>query len=45
VSYSAAASSGGTYYITWGAVIFAAIQFFNGLGQYNAAEKDEKVLY
>jgi len=44
VSYSAASSSGGEYYITWGAIIFGAIQFFNGLGQYNSAEKDEKIL-
>jgi hypothetical protein len=31
VSYSVASSSGGTYVVTWGAVIFGALQFFKGL--------------
>jgi hypothetical protein len=33
VTYSAAAhsSSGGTYVVAWGAIIFGAIQFFRGL--------------
>lgn len=30
VTYSAA-SGGGTYVVTWGAIIFGAIQFFKGL--------------
>lgn len=35
VSYSAAASSpnGGSYIVTWGAVVFGGIQFFRGLSQ------------
>jgi hypothetical protein len=28
------ASGGGTYLVFWGAIIFGAIQFFTGLGQY-----------
>jgi len=32
ITYSAAAG-GGTYVVTWGAVIFGAIQFFRGVGQ------------
>jgi hypothetical protein len=32
ITYSAA-SGGGTYIITWGAIIFGAIQFFRGLSQ------------
>lgn len=31
VSYSVASETGGTYYVTWGAVLFGAIQFFRGL--------------
>jgi hypothetical protein len=34
VTYSAASGpGGGRYYITWGAVVFGAIQFFQGLSQ------------
>jgi hypothetical protein len=40
ISYSAVSSSGGTYLITWGAIIFGAIQFFQGLGQYQEASSD-----
>lgn len=32
-SYQAAASGGGSYVVAWGAVIFGAIQFFQGLFQ------------
>lgn len=32
VTYSAAAN-GGTYVVTWGAIVFGAIQFFQGLFQ------------
>jgi len=32
ITYSAA-SGGGTYLVTWGAVIFGAIQFLRGAGQ------------
>jgi hypothetical protein len=40
VSYSAAASAGGgTYVITWGAVVFGAIQFFRGLAR-SAGEQE-----
>ena len=36
VSYSAAAEGGGgTYVVTWGAIIFGGIQFFRGLIQYS----------
>jgi hypothetical protein len=31
VTYSMASSGGGRYIITWGAIIFGAIQFFRGL--------------
>lgn len=31
ITYSAASSSGGTYVVTWGAIIFGAIQFFRGV--------------
>jgi hypothetical protein len=31
ITYSMASSRGGTYIVTWGAVIFGAIQFFRGL--------------
>ncbi|MGE0328513.1 MAG: hypothetical protein AB7K71_09235 [Polyangiaceae bacterium] len=34
ITYSAAAG-GGTYVVTWGAIIFGAIQFFKGVGQSN----------
>lgn len=37
-SYSAS-SSGGTYYLCWGAIIFGAIQFIQGLIQYLTAKK------
>ena len=33
ITYSAASESGGTYVITYGAIIFGAIQFFIGLFQ------------
>jgi hypothetical protein len=32
-TFSAASSGGGTYFITWGAIIFGALQFFQGLYQ------------
>ncbi len=32
-SYQSATTGGGKYVIAWGAVIFGAIQFFQGLGQ------------
>lgn len=37
-SYSAA-SSGGTYYLCWGAIIFGAIQFIQGLIQFLTAKE------
>ncbi len=37
-SYSVA-SSGGTYYLCWGAIIFGAIQFIQGLIQYLTAKE------
>lgn len=37
-SYSAA-SAGGTYYLCWGAIIFGAIQFIQGLIQYLTAKE------
>jgi hypothetical protein len=36
-SYSAASSGGGTYYLCWGAIIFGAIQFIQGLIQFLTA--------
>jgi hypothetical protein len=33
VTYSAASEGGGTYIVTWGAIIFGAVQFFRGLAQ------------
>ncbi|MEY8687929.1 hypothetical protein AB9N12_18045 [Bacteroides sp. AN502(2024)] len=33
VTYSNAAREGGTYIVTWGAIIFGAIQFLSGLYQ------------
>lgn len=33
----AAAENGGGYVITWGAILFGAIQFFRGLSQYTTA--------
>jgi hypothetical protein len=36
-SYSAASGSGGTYYLCWGAIIFGAIQFIQGLIQFLTA--------
>lgn len=36
-TYSAA-SGGGTYVVTWGAIIFGVIQFFQGLAQYSSAK-------
>jgi len=32
-SYQSAASGGGRYVVTWGAVVFGAVQFFRGLAQ------------
>jgi hypothetical protein len=37
-SYSAA-SSGGSYYLCWGAIIFGLIQFIQGLIQYLTAKQ------
>ncbi|MBI3737832.1 MAG: hypothetical protein HY258_02170 [Chloroflexi bacterium] len=37
-TYSSA-SSGGTYYICWGAIIFGAIQFLQGLFQFATAQQ------
>jgi len=37
-SYSSA-SSGGTYYLCWGAIIFGAIQFIQGLIQFLTAKE------
>lgn len=34
-TYSAASAEGGTYVVTWGAIIFGAIQFIQGLIQYS----------
>jgi len=31
ITYSAASSGGGVYFIAWGAILFGAIQFFRGL--------------
>jgi len=36
-SFSAASNSGGTYYLCWGAIIFGAIQFIQGLIQFLTA--------
>src|SRR5262245_26879271 len=36
-TYSSASTGGGSYYIFWGAIIFGAIEFFWGLGQYMQA--------
>ena len=38
-TYSSATSAGGSYYICWGAVIFGAIQFVQGLIQYLTAKE------
>lgn len=38
VTYTAASSTGGSAIITWGAVIFGAIQFFRGLYYYLRAK-------
>lgn len=37
ISYSAAVNGGGTYLVTWGAVVFGAVQFFRGLIQLGGA--------
>lgn len=37
-SYSSA-SGGGTYYLCWGAIIFGAIQFIQGLIQFLTAKQ------
>ena len=37
LTYSAASDGGGTYIVTWGAIIFGAIQFFRGLVQYSGS--------
>jgi hypothetical protein len=34
ITYSAASSGGGTYYVTWGAMLFGGLQFLQGLYQY-----------
>lgn len=31
ITYSAASVNGGSYFITWGAIIFGGIQFFKGV--------------
>jgi hypothetical protein len=36
-SFSSAASSGGTYYLCWGAILFGVIQFIQGLVQFLTA--------
>ena len=36
-SYAAASNAGGTYYLCWGAIIFGAIQFIQGLIQFLTA--------
>ena len=33
LTYSSAMSSGGTYIVTWGAILFGAIGFFSGLSE------------
>jgi hypothetical protein len=38
-SYSSASSGGGTYYLCWGAIIFGAVQFFQGLIQFLRAKE------
>lgn len=38
VTYSMASEQGGTYVVTWGAIVFGAIQFFKGLYQYTNGE-------
>jgi hypothetical protein len=38
-TYSSATSSGGTYYLCWGAIIFGLIQFIQGLIQYLTAKQ------
>ena len=40
LSYSAVANAGGTYIITWGAIIFGAIQFLQGVSQYMESSSD-----
>jgi hypothetical protein len=37
ITYSQATQSGGTYYVTWGAIIFGGIQFIQGLIQYSSS--------
>jgi hypothetical protein len=38
-TFSAASSSGGTYYLCWGAIIFGLIQFIQGLIQFLTAKQ------
>jgi hypothetical protein len=38
-SYSSVSSSGGTYYLCWGAIIFGAVQFVQGLIQFLTAKQ------
>lgn len=47
VSYASAASSpfGGTYIVAWGAIIFGAVRFFQGLSGRNAKPSSEDVAY
>ena len=40
-TYTAASSGGGTYFITWGAIIFGALQFLQRLYQFVTAKKYE----
>ena len=35
LTYSSASQGGGTYVVTWGAILFGAIQFFRGLMKYS----------
>lgn len=37
-TYTSASTSGGTYYVCWGAIIFGALQFLQGLGQLMSAK-------
>ena len=39
-TYSSASISGGTYYICWGAILFGAIQFIQGLIQFLTAPEN-----
>lgn len=42
-TYVAAASNGGSYYMTWGAVVFGGIQFVKGIYNYVSIEKPSDV--